>query len=97
MVGREQVEVAGNHADLQPGLLHLRLGLRQGRGRVVRVDRMAGPHCQIIAVVTVPLRQFDQFGNTFFLEHLAENDQFHALKSPLVCWPPANVVHRRCI
>ena len=82
MVGREQIEVARDHANLQSGLLHLRLGLRQGCGRVVRVDRMAGPHCQVIAIVTVPLRQFDQFGNTLFLEHLAENDQFHVSLSP---------------
>ena len=30
MVGREQIEVARNHANLQAGLLHLRLGLCPG-------------------------------------------------------------------
>ena len=97
MVGREQIEVARNHANLQSGLLHLRLGLRQGGGRVVRVDRMAGPHRQVIAVVAVPLCQFDQFGNTLFLEHLAENDQFHALQSPLSAGHCRFTSHNRCI
>ena len=83
MVGRQQIEVARDHTDLQPGLLHLRLRLRQRLSRIVWVDRMARPHRQVIAVITVLLRQLDQLGNTLLLEHLAENDQFHPLHSPL--------------